>query len=291
MQTPTRSVLTATLALAVFLPVPAHAQFGGLVNKAKEKMAQQVAPVVPGEQLTDDLLSHVITGASAADRVLADRDRITAARDAKNKELSALYDRNQQTRAGYNQASQAISQCRSGSFNVRENERKDKMEARAKELQQDPAFLGKMQLLQQKYMKQIMEAQQKNDPVALQKAQMGLMQEVTGMDVFAEAKKDTAAVDSKCGKMPALPAALAEEERIKKTVAAQDDSLRTLEASAVNAGAAASGLEQIRYLALKERTLGMLNKLAGNGTAKFGDEEMAAIRKRQPELEKLRRAL
>lgn len=250
MQMPNRSALAAVLTLAVCLPFPAHAQFGSLVNKAKDKLAQQAAPVAPGEQLTDDLLAHVITGAAAADRILVDRDRITAAREAKNKELSALYDRNQSTRAGYNQASQAISQCRSGSFSTRENERKEKMDARMKELQQDPAFIGKMQLMSQKYMKRIIDAQQKNDPVALQKAQMDMMQEVTGMDVFAEARKDTAAVDSKCGKMPALPAALMEEDRITKTVAAQDDSLRTLEATAVNAGAAASGLEQIRYMAL-----------------------------------------
>jgi len=55
--------------------------------------------------------------------------------------------------------------------------------------------------------------------------------------------------------VPALPPALAQEEKMRKDIAIVDDSIRTLEAKAVNAGAQASGLEQIRYLQLKERAL------------------------------------
>ena len=71
------------------------------MNKAKEKMAdkakENLGPVAPGEQLTDDLLGKVVTGAQAADRVLADRDKAQTTREAKDKELSALMEKNAPT--------------------------------------------------------------------------------------------------------------------------------------------------------------------------------------------------
>src|SRR4051812_5090026 len=206
-------VSSALAALLVLAPAPAHAQFGGLVNKAKEKMAQKGAeqageklgPVAPGEQLSDDLLSKVITGATAADRMLGERDKVTAARDQKNKDLSALSEKNRPVHDAYDNANSKIMDCRHASFNSLEHARQEKYDARLKDLQSDPAFMGKMQLAMMKYGKAMSDAQQKNDPVALQKVQADMMKEVMGSDVFAEIKKDTVATDAKCGKAPALP--------------------------------------------------------------------------------------
>ena len=79
---------------------------------------------------------------------------------------------------------------------------------------------------------------------------------------------------------------------MKKDIAGLDDRLRTLEARAVTQGAQASGLEQVRYLAAKERALSILQRMAGQGAAvRYGDEEMDAVRKRQGDLEKVKRAL
>jgi hypothetical protein len=159
-------------------------------------------------------------------------------------------------------------------------------------MEADPALVGKYQLIAMKYSKQIADAQQKQDPVALQKAQMAMMKEVIGFDPLADMKKDSVTTDSKCGKVPALPGALVLEEKLRKDIAAADDSIRTLEAKAVNAGAQASGLEQVRYLQLKERALSIMNRIAGQGAkAKFGDEETEAVKKRLSDLEKVKRAL
>ena len=295
--------LAVVCALVVAAPRSATAQFGGLLKKAKEKVAEkgiekaaekagdQLGPVAPGEQLTDDLLAKVITGAQAADRVLAERDRLTAAKETKNKEFSALVDKNQPVHAAYDQANSKIMECRSASFHSLDQARREKYDARVKAMQADPAFVGKMQLISMKYAQRVADAQQKQDAVALQKAQMDMMKEITGTDVFADIRQDRVTTDSKCGKVPTPPASLAQEERMRKDLAAQDDSLRTLEAKAVNAGAQASGLEQIRYLQLKERALAILNRVNGQGGAKYGDEELAAIRKRQADLEKVKRAL
>ena len=291
--------LAAACALILAAPAPADAQFGGLLKKAKEKVAEkglekvaekagdQLGPVAPGEQLTDDLLSKVITGAQAADRVLGERDRITTAREAKNKEFSALMDKNQPVHAAYDQANNKIMDCRSASFSSLDDARSEKYEARMK----DPALAGKIQLIGMKYAPRMAEAQQKQDPAMLQKVQGEMMKEITGTDPFADVKKDSVATDAKCGKVPTLPTALVQEERMRKELAAQDNELRTLEAKAVNTGAQASGLEQIRYLQLKERALSILNRVNGQSGAKYGDEELAAIKKRQSDLEKVKRAL
>ncbi len=59
----------------------------------------------------------------------------------------------------------------------------------------------------------------------------------------------------------------------------------------MNVGAQSSGLEQLRYMQLKERTLGILNRLNNRGSTKFSDVETAAVQKRKADLEKLTRAL
>ena len=159
-------------------PFPASAQFGGLIKKAKEKAAEKGAeaaadkagdkmmPITPGEQLTDDLVGKVINGAQAADRMLGERDRVTAARETKNKEFSALLDKNQPVHAAYNEANSKIMSCRSSSFSRLEDARRKKYDAKVKEMQSDPALIGKVQLVSMKYAKAMADAQQKQDPVA-----------------------------------------------------------------------------------------------------------------------------
>ena len=266
------------------------------MNKAKEKMAdkakENLGPVAPGEQLTDDLLGKVVTGAQAADRVLADRDKAQAAREAKDKELSALMEKNAPVHQAYNEANGKIMACRDASLSALVEARSERIDARINAMQSDPALAGKIQLIAMKYGKAMQEAQQKKDPVALTKVQKDMMQEITGEDIFPEVKKDSVATDAKCGKVPALPASLVQEERLRKDVAALDDSLRTLEARAVNQGAQASGLEQVRYLQLKERALSIMQRMEGQGAGvRYGDDEMAAVKKRLGDLEKVKRAL
>ncbi len=294
--------LMAAGVLMLTAPAPASAQFGGLMKKAKEKVAEKgvekaaekatdkMGPVAPGEQLTDDILGKVITGAQAADRMLGERDRVQTAREAKNKDFSVLLEKNQPVHSAYDQANGKITECRSSAFSSLEEARNERYEARMKTLQSDPALMGKTQLVAAKYASRMADAQKKQDPVLLQKVQMDMINEITGTDVFGDFKKDSATVTAKCGKVPALPAALVQEEKLRKDIAAADDSIRTLEAKAVNVGAQASGLEQVRYLQLKERALSIMNRLAGQG-AKFGDEEMEAVKKRLPDLEKVKRAL
>ena len=291
-----RAAALAVLAFVLATPSAAHAQFGGLINRAKEKVAEKAAektaPIAPGEQLTDDLLGKVISGAQAADRILTERDAIQAQRAAKQKELSELQEKNAPVHQAYNEGNGKIMDCRSSSFDALNEARKERMDKKVASMETDPVAMAKVQLVMMNYARAYAEAQQKQDPVAMAKAQQDMMKAVGGEDVFAELKKDSVATDAKCGKPPALPASLAREEQVQKDISGLDDRLRTLEARAVTQGAQASGLEQTRYLAAKERALSIMNRMAGQGAAvRFGDEEMDAVKKRQGDLEKVKRAL
>ena len=289
------SLLVAS-ALALTIPDTAHAQFGGLLNKAKEKVAEKAAektaPIAPGEQLTDDLLGKVITGAQTADRILVERDAMQAQREGKSKELSALQEKNAPVHQAYNEGNGKIMDCRSGSFESLDEARRERMDKKVATMQADPLFMAKAQLVMMNYGKAMADAQKNQDAAALAKAQQAMMKELTGEDIYPELKKDTVATDAKCGKAPAMPASLIQEERLQKDIAAIDDKLRTLEARAVTQGAQASGLEQVRYLQAKERALSIMNRMAGQGAGvRYGDEEMDAVKKRQGDLEKVKRAL
>ena len=288
--------IVVACALVMAVAPSAHGQFGGLMNRAKDKLAdkakENLGPIAAGEQLTEELLGKVVTGAQAADRVLANRDKAVAVRDAKSKELSALVDKNAPVHQAYNEANGKIMDCRDASLSALQESRTERVDARIKAMESDPALQGKMQLIAMKYGKAMQEAQQKQDAVALTRIQNEMMKEMLGGEAFMDPKKDSVATDAKCGKAPKLPAALAQEEQVRKDVAAADDEIRTLEARAVNQGAQASGLEQVRYLQLKERTLSIMMKMDGGSTGlRYGDDEMAAVKKRMSDLEKVKRAL
>ncbi len=288
--------LVVSCALVLVLAPPAYGQFGGLMNRAKDKLAdkakENLGPIAAGEQLTEDLLGKVVTGAQAADRVLANRDKAMAVRAAKDKELSVLSDKNAPVHRAFDEANGKIMACRDASLSALSEARSDRIEARMKAMESDPAFEGKVMLIATKYGKAMKEAQEKQDALALSKLQRAMQTEMIGGEPFMDTRKDSVATDAKCGNAPKLPAALAQEEQLRKEVAAADDEIRTLEARAVNQGAAASGLEQVRYLQLKERALSIMNRMNGEGAGvRYGDDEVAAVKKRMSDLEKVKRAL
>jgi len=297
MMRPTRLTLSVAVCALVLAWAPtAEAQFGGLMSKAKDKLAdkakENLGPIAAGEQLTEELLGKVVTGAQAADRVLANRDKAQALRQAKDKELSVLIDKNAPVHRAFDEANGKIMACRDASLSALEEARSERIEARMKAMESDPARDGKVILIAMKYGKAMKDAQERQDALALSKLQAAFAAEMLGGEPFMDTRKDSVATDAKCGNAPKLPVALAQEEQLRKEVAAADDELRTLEARAVTQGASASGLEQVRYLELKERALSIMKRMnGGGGGVRYGDDEMAAVKKRMDDLEKVKRAL
>jgi len=288
-----RAIAALSLAaVAAAVPVPARAQLRGVLNKAKEKLTppqqQQQAP--DGDALTDALVGKVLVGAQAADRVLADRDAVQRQRDAADKQLAAMRERNEATRNAYTAASTKVDQCRGGAIEAANDARRERLSARGAAVAKDPAAMVRMQAVSMKYTRELAAAQQRGDTAAMAKIQRDMTRELAGEDIMQGLAADSAAADAKCGKTVGKPAALADEDRLQKHIEALDDSVRTLEAQALITGAKAAGMDRVRYSALKERALTILTKLR-YGAQGFGSEEVAAVQRRRADLEKVKRAL
>lgn len=291
-------VLVASFAATTFTPVSAHAQFGGLVkraaakvagDKASEKVADATRPAAKGEALTEATFSSVLKGARAADKTLGKRDELRAKQEADEKTLNDLQSQNEGTRDAYNKANETILQCRDASFEDLNKKREAEMEAKYKN---DAQNMARMQMIAMKYGKAVAEAQQKGDTAAMMKAQLDMQKEILGNDIYSLLKSDTAATDKKCGKLPAKPAALEREEKLRVSVDQEADSIRTLEAAAINTGAQASGLDRVRYLELKERVVTIMGTLKGQRVpVSYHDEEVALVKQHMSELEEVKRAL
>src|SRR2546423_1751049 len=121
-------VLVATLGLAMLAAAPAHAQFGGLLKKAKQaaegKAEQQsnTATDPRGESLNEASLQTVFRGLDA-ERPKADRARSLWRRsDSLEKASKALMDSHEIEYNAYQSKQQAIEECRSSTFSNLEHE-------------------------------------------------------------------------------------------------------------------------------------------------------------------------
>jgi hypothetical protein len=280
------------LALVTTVAAPAHAQLRGVLNKAKQKIEQKATPQgeAGGEALSEATLGKVLAGAQAADRVLASRDAVQQRRDAADKRLSDLRTRNEPTRGAWTDASRKVDDCRTTALRASEAQMRERMQAKAASMMKDPAAAGRAQMVTVKYARDMAMAQQRGDTAAFGKLQRDMTREMIGEDVFKTLAADSAAASAKCGTPVAKPAGLVEEERLAASVTAADDSIRTLEAQALDAGAQAAAMDRVRYAQLKERTLSILSKLASGGGG-YGAQEIALVREHRAELERVKRAL
>lgn len=292
----TRAVVPALIAMLVVAPT-AQAQFGGLIKravagKAADKVADKVGPKAPragGEAFSATTLQQVIAGARASESVLAHRDQLVQRRATEQEALNTLGSQNGATQRAYEEANGKILDCRQASFNASSEKREAQMKAR---MTADPQNMARMQMIAMKYSKTIADAQAHGDTAGVMRAQLAMQNEIMGTNVFAAAKADTAAADAKCGKLPKKPASLVAEEQKRDLVSALDDSVRTIEAQAVTAGASASGMDQVRYLELKERLVTILGQIdGGRGPVSYDDAEIDLVKQHRAEIDQIRRAI
>lgn len=292
----TRAIVPAFVALLLVAPA-AQAQFGGLIKravagKAADKVEDKVGPKAPaagGEAFSATTLQQVIAGARATNAVMEHQKELEQRRNAVETELGSLSHQNDGTRNAYAQANEKILDCRQLSFSQSSKQRDAQMKAR---MTADPQNMARMQIVAAKYGKVMSDAQARGDTAALARAQLDMQRELMGSDIYAMARSDTAAADAKCGKLPKKPAALAAEDQKRAEAAALDDSIRTAEAQAVNAGAQASGMDKVRYLELRERLASIMSAVDGERlSVSYSDQEMDLVKQHQSELDPLRRAI
>lgn len=226
----TRAVLAAAIATALAAPVPAHAQFGKLLKKAKEKVVgdkdstaaangESAAPSAgslrPGSptfdgnvvELTPSVVERMLRGMAAEARVA----KSSAAREEKlNADIAALEREADQLSAqhpsserdAWQDANYKIDQCIGDELQKRQEGHESDMQAR---VMSDPALRQKMMELTQRASVEM----QRGDSIAAQKTMAEL-----NAAVYPFVKEDSAAAMKKCGTPAPKPAWMAHEEEL-----------------------------------------------------------------------------
>jgi hypothetical protein len=242
----TRAILAAAVVVAIAAPVPAHAQFGKLLKKAKEKVVGDKDSSAAGEstgqssgplrfreakfdadviELTPAVLDRVMHAMSAEVAVL-ERDAASGKKlsdevESANKEYDQITKEHpDEERQAWEESNRAINDCISGKVNELEEQHQADMPAR---VMGDRALAEKLADLTLK----ASEAQQRGDTAAARKYSAEL-------EAVANpaAKEDSAAARKQCGTPAPKPAWLVRQEKLATQRSALADSLRNLEGRA-----------------------------------------------------------
>ena len=299
-------------AVVASLAVPfhgAHAQLGGLVKKAKDRVVeQQVANQVekrvnaaasnPGGapkfddttlELTNDRVSQMIRGLSAGRAVLdgangsPSRATLIAQRDQAANQSADLAQKNSKAIDAYTVKRDESQRCRNDAIHASREKRQQANDQRMKELQakamSDPAFREKAIAMAQK----MAVAQQKGDTAEVRR----LMIELNGGAPESD-NADSLAADKACGSLPAQPAAMVQSEKLNAQANKLTESIRQLEEQAAETEVKESKLTERQYQMARERIEAYLSAVKYNAEpGGFSAGERQALGARRADLEKV----
>lgn len=244
----TRAVLAAAVVSAMAVPVPAHAQFGKLLKKAKEKVTgdKDSSAATSGEsatassgslrfgapkfdenmiELTPSVVDRMLLGMAAEARVAqksgAQGEKINAEIAAVGKEYDQLQSQHSSSeQSAWQDANYTIEQCIGDELQKREEKNEGEMQAR---IMSDPVARQKMVELSQRAGVEM----QRGDSVAAKKT----MAEVQAL-TYPSMKEDSAAARKKCGTPAPKPAWMVREEALNQRQSDLADQLRKLDGQA-----------------------------------------------------------
>lgn len=291
---PGRRASTWLLAASLMvLPSVVHAQLGGLVRKARDKVTRSaaeqsgVAAAVEGDnvtfgevivELTPERLDQVMRGLAVGRAKVGGTDgraALVARRDAAANEAGDLATRHGSEIDAHNQKRWAIERCRNTTFEERGSARDKELSQRA---MTDAAFRERVMDLTMKSA----EAQAKGDSAAYAKV-MSEFRKLRG-----ESRADTVAVDKACGVMPAPHPIDARITALQAEAAQADQQIRDAETAAAAEEAKASGLEPRAYAMARERIEMYLARVKYNSPQRgFTSNELQALMARRTELQNL----
>ena len=300
------------VAVVASLAVPffgVHAQLGGLVKKAKDRVVeQQVANQVekrvnpaasnPGAppkfddvtlELTNDRVAQIIGGLSAGRAVLEgangspSRATLIAQRDQAANQSADLAQKNAKAIDAYTVKRDESQRCRNDAIHASRTKRQQANDQRMKELQakamSDPAFREKAIATAQK----MAVAQQKGDTAEVRR----LMIEMNGGAPESD-RVDSLAADQACGSPPAQPAAMVQSEKLNALANKLTESIRQLEEQAAETEVKESKLTERQYQMARERIEAYLSAMKYNSQPRgFSAGELQALGSRRADLEKV----
>lgn len=308
----TRVVLAVAVATAMATPTAAHAQFGKLLKKAKEKVAggndsTAVASgtgaavsgsLAPGSpkfdqtvvELTPAVVDQMLRGMTAEVRVAqanaAREEQLNAEIREIEKEVDQIHAQHPNSENdAWHDTNNRIAQCIDDELQKRQEENEGEIQAR---LMSDPAARQKMIELSQRA---AVEAQ-RGDTAAANKT----MAEVRAL-TYPSAGADSAAALKKCGKPVPKPEWMAREEELNERRSGINEEIRKGSGVARDAGLAeatkggSKPLTEIQYSMALERMLAWAALTGpgakGNGKAIYSGAELDALKARDAEVRKL----
>jgi hypothetical protein len=231
------------VAAALIAPAPAHAQFGKLLKKAKDKVAGEsdsaaaakggggalragapkfdatVVELTPA--VVDEMLRGMATEARLAQVNDARKAKLGAELEALEKEVDQLHAQHPSSESdAWQESNRRIDDCISDELQKREEANESSMQAR---VMGDPAMRQKMIELSQRASQET----QAGDTVALHKT-MAEIQKVT----HPTAGADSAAALAKCGKPAPKPAWMVHDEELSARRTKIDDEIRAYDGAA-----------------------------------------------------------
>ena len=253
----TRAVLAAAVVSALAAPAPAHAQFGRLIKKAKDKVVGQKDSSAAGADAADDapagslhfgapkfdadlieltpaVLDRMMHGMSVEVSML-EKDAVKGKKlsddvAAANKEYDQIASQHSDAeRMAWEESSSKIDECIGDALQKLKEQHEGEAQAR---VMGDPAVRKKMIDLSQK----ASAAAQSGDTVASKKI-MGEMEAL----MYPFAKEDSAAARKECGTPPAKPAWLVRQEELRERRSDLADELRDLDGQARDTAIVATG--------------------------------------------------
>lgn len=268
--------------LLIALPVSAQAQVGGLINKAKQAVADKTSKPAGsdehiGDPFDDASLSAALKGMRTFKAKMSEVASIQAQYLANQKERSTLQEASTRVISEYETNRAKIHECQSAFRAANPIDNDALVQKKMMSLIGDQAAMQKFATESERLNKASMAAQAKGDTTAMKNATYEMMK-LIGVDMAA----DSIAAARKCGALPARPAAMDQLDQMQRKSDDLNRQLRATESSSDIEAARAAGVTPARFGQMRER----LTQFIDNGKV-FGGKEGELLKSRKSEIEGL----
>ncbi|HEX6966916.1 MAG TPA: hypothetical protein VF166_14055 [Gemmatimonadaceae bacterium] len=286
----TRAALVpAAVMLALAAPVPAHAQFGKLIKKAKHAVTSSAPADADADgtpvkfddttlELTNARVVAMIAGLQAKLRFVSTADGIGVA--AMNERAQTLEQQlptvDPKEENAYNTAVSDQKFCMEKTLDTLSRAHEGDQRAATMAMAMDRTRMMAM-------MQQVQAAMQRGDTAEARRLQLEQM----GAPARAIAQKDSAEAKQRCGPVPAKPADLARFDSLNTAHEQLIERIRAVQSEADSVAAARSGMTREQFDIAKERVLSNLGRYRHG----LNKTELAALDAHHDELDKLSGAL
>lgn len=245
------------LSAALLLPATSHAQFGGLLKKAKKAVSGDSssgpASGKPsnafGPELTAQTFAAVMKGLNAELPLKQKRDALAKQVSDILNAHSKLVDSHQAEGDAYQKATNDHEQCTDAAWGQIDENRDAAAQKKQQEMASNPAGMQKLQQEAMAMSQRFAELMAKGDTAGAQRLQLEFARKSLGIDP----KNDTIAVEKKCGKAPAKPAWLRQADSLWARADTLNHQVSDLEATTATRGVQASGMSAVDYNLARER--------------------------------------